>query len=99
MMRKEYILNSLKSILGDIFDFYDVNPTKVDAKVHAEERWPIGTDVYVVCGILRSQIYVHRLYVLEGATETMIQTEMKKMIERFKKDISKHNNQKFNEIL
>lgn len=91
MMGKEYILNSLKSNLGDIFDFYDVNQTKVDAKVHAEESWPIGTDMYVVCGILRSHIYVHRLYVVEGATETMVNAEMEKMIERIKKDISKRS--------
>ncbi|WP_185218022.1 hypothetical protein [Sphingobacterium mizutaii] len=91
MIGNEHILNNLKSILGYIFDYYDVNQTKVDAKVQAEESWPIGTDVYVVCGILRSQIYVQRLYVVDGATETMVQIEMEKMIERFKKDISKRS--------
>ncbi|WP_185211791.1 hypothetical protein [Sphingobacterium mizutaii] len=93
MMRNQFILVCLKSMLDGIFDYYDISLTKVDTRLHAEESWPIGTDVYVVCGIYASQIYVQRLYIVREATENMIKLQIEKLAVRLKTEISKSNNQ------
>lgn len=80
-------------MLDGIFDYYDISLTKVDTRLHAEESWPIGTDVYVVCGIYDSQIYVQRLYIVREATENMIKLQIEKLAVRLKTEISKSNNQ------
>lgn len=93
MMRNQFILDCLKPILEGIFEYYDISQTKVDTRLHAEVSWPIGTEVYVVCGIYASQIYVQRLYIVREATKHMIKLQIEKLAIRLKTEISKSNNQ------
>ena len=97
-MRNQYIFNALDPILKETFDFYDISHTIADASIHMEEGWPIGTDVYIICGFLKSEMYVHRMYLVKEAINLVIDRQVVKLIERIRKDISERGKIKNQDI-
>ncbi|WP_156305527.1 hypothetical protein [Sphingobacterium endophyticum] len=91
-MRNRYIFNRLEPLLEEIFDVYDISHTTADASVHVEEGWPIGTDVYIICGFLNTELYIQRMYIVKEAIDLVINRQIVKMIEKIKIDISERNN-------
>lgn len=86
-MSYKYFLNALEPLLKEIFEFYDLSHTKADASINIEQGWPIGADIYVICGYLRSELYIHRMYIEKESNEQVIDDQVGKLIERIKNDI------------
>lgn len=93
-MRNQYILDALSPILKEIFDFYDISTAKVDPSIHIVEGWPIGTDIYIISGFFNSEMYVHRMYIVKEAIDSVVDHQIVKLVKNIRDEIS--NKEKFN---
>lgn len=91
MTRNEYVYNKLEPVLKELFDAHHINHTFADASVHINEGWPIGTDVYIICGYFKSDLYIHKVYVVKEAINMVIDRQIEKVIENIRTDIYNRN--------
>lgn len=91
MTRNDYIYDKLEPVLKTLFDTYHINHSFADASVHINDGWPIGTDVYIISGFFKSDLYIHKMYVVKEAINMVIDRQIEKVTERIKNDIYNRN--------